>query len=331
VSTTLRLAGVVAVFALLFALGLLDPAVLAAALHEPGWFLAGAATLLSSYLLAVPRWRTLLAVQGIDVPLGEATRLTFVGLFFSSLIPGAVSGDLVKAYTLTRDRPRKAEAVVSILFDRALGLYSMVALAAISLALIFTTDLLPRASALRDDPRVAALAGVCGGALIGITLAFVLASSARLRDSRLLAWVFERAPLGRTLESLYHATIVYRRQPLATTIALGWSFLGQVPLFATIVLMAEAVGITGMTLGGYSFVLPVGLIVNALPLLPGGLGQAEAAFEWLFGLFGSAEGAEATLLYHLAQILLSLGIGGVALAFGRKRSVPGADEEPGDG
>jgi uncharacterized membrane protein YbhN (UPF0104 family) len=56
-------------------------------------------TLLTATTLAsVLRWQLLLKGQGLNVPLAETFRLTMIGVFFNTAIPGAVSGDLVKGY-----------------------------------------------------------------------------------------------------------------------------------------------------------------------------------------------------------------------------------------
>ena len=47
-------------------------------------------------VLGAWRWKTLLDVQGLGLTLWDALRLTLVGNFFSLIIPGAVTGDILK-------------------------------------------------------------------------------------------------------------------------------------------------------------------------------------------------------------------------------------------
>jgi uncharacterized membrane protein YbhN (UPF0104 family) len=61
---------------------------------------------------------------------------------------------------------------------------------------------------------------------------------------------------------------------------------------------------------------PFGLLANALPLTPGGLGVGEAAFETLFLSVGVRGGAEAILSWRLLTTVLDL-FGGVFLLMGR--------------
>ena len=46
--------------------------------------------------IAAWRWKLLLDVQGIHAPLYAIFKLTLIGVFFSQIIPGCVSGDIMK-------------------------------------------------------------------------------------------------------------------------------------------------------------------------------------------------------------------------------------------
>ena len=55
---------------------------------------------------------------------------------------------------------------------------------------------------------------------------------------------------------------------------------------------------------------PLGLLITAIPIAPGGVGTGHAAFSYLFQLFGSMRGADIFSLYVLSQFVLG-GIGGI--------------------
>ena len=57
--------------------------------------------------------------------------------------------------------------------------------------------------------------------------------------------------------------------------------------------------------------IPVCFLINAIPLAPGGLGVGEAGFRTIFLLFGSEEGAELSILFHVIFFMLALGLGGL--------------------
>jgi uncharacterized protein (TIRG00374 family) len=316
--TIVRLAVVVAIFVFLFKAGHLDPKQLGGVLANPAAFFLGMVLLLVGAAIAVLRWRTLLEVQGIHVPYWDAARLTFIGLFFSTVIPGAVTGDIVKAYYVVRGRTKKAEAIVTILLDRVIGMYTIVAVAIVVIVLGWATTMTGAEEQFRNDSRVRAVAVFVCAVFLAMTAAFVVASSTRLRESSLIRWMLVKAPFKDTTRSLYDAVYLYGRHPKRSFLALLYSLAAQGPLFAGLFVMAKAVETEGISIGGYLFIFPVGLMINALPILPGGLGQGEAGFEWLFGLFRSDRGAEVALLFHIAMFVMAAGIGGCFYLLGKK-------------
>lgn len=61
--------------------------------------------------------------------------------------------------------------------------------------------------------------------------------------------------------------------------------------------------------------VPLGMLANALPLTPGGIGVGEAAFESLFRSVGVNGGAEAILAWRLLTTVIDL-CGGALLLMG---------------
>ena len=50
-------------------------------------------------------------------------------------------------------------------------------------------------------------------------------------------------------------------------------------------------------------VLPIGFLVNAIPITPGGLGVGEVAMDRLFSLAGLTGGAAALISWRLLQLV----------------------------
>ena len=86
--------------------------------------------------------RTLMAMRWIDLlvalapgsrpPLSAVVRVFFVSSFVSNVIP-SVGADLYRAYELSRYNVHLAESTASVLMDRALGVLSVVLVAAVAL------------------------------------------------------------------------------------------------------------------------------------------------------------------------------------------------------
>jgi glycosyltransferase 2 family protein len=97
------------------------------------------AALLVSFLLVgisiiagVVRWRIVLEAQGLHLPLGRATTISFVAQFFNSFLLGSTGGDLIKAYYAAREtHHKKTEAVTTVFVDRLVGLWAMLLFAGV--------------------------------------------------------------------------------------------------------------------------------------------------------------------------------------------------------
>jgi hypothetical protein len=89
--------------------------------------------ILAGAFVAITRWWRLLAVAGCGTRWTIAFRLSFLGLFFNVVLPaGITGGDVIKAVLVVREHPeRRADAFVTVVVDRALGLLVLMALASI--------------------------------------------------------------------------------------------------------------------------------------------------------------------------------------------------------
>lgn len=80
-------------------------------------------------LIFVARWSLLLRVQSIRIGFWPAVRLHFLGLFYNNCLPGAIGGDLPRAWYVTRHTDKKLEAALSVFVDRVIGLIGMLIMA----------------------------------------------------------------------------------------------------------------------------------------------------------------------------------------------------------
>src|SRR5688572_4613298 len=85
----------------------------------PGGLVLAQVLFLAAILTIVTRWWRLLALAGCPTSWWNAMRLTFLGLFFNNVMPGATGGDLVKGVMVAKEnKGRGAEALVTVLADR---------------------------------------------------------------------------------------------------------------------------------------------------------------------------------------------------------------------
>ena len=237
-------------------------------------------------------------------------RLGFLGFFFSTFLPGSVGGDLVKAAGIARGQSRRTVAVATVVMDRLIGLWGLFWVVALIGGGFW-------------------LAGGLGGRaegpsklIVGASLAVVAVSVAvwllmgLLSDARAtgLADRLEKLPkVGGSVAELWRAVWMYRRRQGSVFIALILSligFLGFIPSFyfsARALAGASEPNAIPTLLQHFLFV-PIGLVVQAVVPLPGGIGAGEYGFGKLFGWFGCPEpnGILGSLVQRVLTWTLSL-------------------------
>jgi uncharacterized protein (TIRG00374 family) len=255
--------------------------------------------------IGVLRWWLLLRAQDVHVPFRLARRLTFIGFFFNNVVPGPTGGDIVKAVYIARRTDKRAEAVVTVIVDRVVGI--------IALALIAASVLVFRL----DDPQYRDLAVFIGLFLAGIAAVSMLFFSRRVRQLlRVSSWS-ARLPAAEFIRRADEAVFRWRSHKRAVVVALLLSLANQLCIQALMLLFAAALHVTrsdgtALPWTAYMAVLPVAFIVSALPMLPGGWGIREAAFAVCFHFVGVERNPAIALsvVNGVTQMLWSL-VGGV--------------------
>ena len=280
---------------------------------SPGGLVLAQVLFLAAILTIVTRWWRLLALAGCPTSWWNALRLTFLGLFFNNVLPGATGGDLVKGVMVAKEnKGRAAEALVTVLADRVFGLLALAVLA------LLVVVLAPDERRDFDSLRTYLLWGL-GAALLGGAL---YASKAFRRRAGLSALV-DRMPIGAKLRSLDRAAISYLNQPAAMLGAFLFSCVNHVLVTCGAITLGRALGVpeSQVSLVQWFVIVPVANLVSAVPIAPGGWGVGELAFAALFKMIGAsgALGVAVSVTFRLSQLALSL-IGGAFLLLPGSRS-----------
>lgn len=257
------------------------------------------------------RLRVLFGSSGLRLTRGLAYRLVPVGSFFNFCVPGGTGGDVVKLYYLAMEnRGRGVEVATVVLVDRVVALAAVLLLV---LALVFPNLELVRSSTILRAVVLTAAAG-----LAAIALVVALAWSTMLRRSRFYSWVMDRMPMRRYVERVADALHAFRSRKAALAAAALISLGGHLGVAAAYVVVASVI-VPSVAWPVVGFLSMLGMVANALPLTPGGLGVGEAAFEQLFGLAGSTGGAALLVLWRLSMIPLAT-VGAALYVTGRVRA-----------
>ncbi len=267
---------------------------------EPRGLLEAAGLLLVSAVMGVTRWWRLLALAGCATSWWNALRLTFLGFFFNLVVPGLTGGDVIKAVLVVRENPqRRADALVSVIVDRGLGLLVLVGLA--SLVVLVTGDQF-------REMRWPVL--LCFAAmLLGIVVVVHPLPRRALGLSRLL----ERLPQRERLKSIERALHEYAHHPGELLLAVGLSVVNHCGIAGAIMAIGQAFG-ADMSFPAYLGIMAIANTVSSLPIAPSGLGVGEVLIGYLFHLLGSTQalGVAVSVTYRLLTVALNL-LGGVFL------------------
>jgi uncharacterized protein (TIRG00374 family) len=265
--------------------------------------------LLAVVVMAAWRLCVLLKPHGFHLTLVSSFRLNLMGVFFNACLPGGTGGDVVKIYYAAEgNRGRRTEVATVLLLDRAVGMFAML------LWPLLAAPFFPRMIA--SSSLLQGLLWMAGAVWVVMLLCMLASLSSRVRQSRLVRWTFRTLPLGRYAEQVFD-TVHYYRHNLGTLLAaLGISLLALTINIGVMLMIAQAVVPTG-SVWEMSMLIPLGLLANAFPVTPGGLGVGEASLNKLFAVAGLTGGAEIMLGWRM----LAMATGMIGLAFylqGRK-------------
>ncbi len=255
----------------------------------------------AAMVLVVTRWWRLLSVAGCPTSWFNAFRLTFLGMFFNLVVPGLTGGDLVKGVVVAKENPtRRADALVSVVVDRLLGLTVLAALAMVVILFVGGAFTELRAPLLL---------------LLGVAaVAIFLYANKKLRKTLGLSALVDRLPFGEKLRSLDRAGLLYLAHPFEVGVAVVLSLANHVLIVLGVFMLGRAFGVQVVNLTDYLVLTPVANIVSALPVAPGGWGLGEYAYKFLFEMIGAsgAMGVAVSVTFRLCQLVFGL-IGGAFL------------------
>ncbi len=274
------------------------------------WFCgAGLALYLVAIGVNAVKWQVLLRAQSVEIPFGALLRFQFVGFFFNNFLP-QVGGDVMRGYGLARYTDRTADAAVSVIVDRVIGLIAYTGTAAVA---AFVTVTFGGHSELQGVEWVAL------AILAILAVGFGVLLSRRLRGliGRLTAWRWF-APLARPWSRVSEAFNAYRFRFDALALAFGVALLGIVCTTLVNWLLSQAMGGL-MSLTAILLFNPLIALVLMIPISIGGLGVNQTAFPFFYGLAGvPANHALAVSLLMQAVIVLGSLPGGVFWLKGRR-------------
>jgi glycosyltransferase 2 family protein len=276
------------------------------------WFLPGLVAVGITTILQTWRWQWLLMAQEIRPGFARTYGMNLIGMFFNLFLPGGTGGDLIKMYYASREAPKqKAAAVLSVLMDRVVGLFALIFLA----ALISAVSLPELWAAPELRPLLLTLLFVLLGAG-GVVTGGFLVEHFQLAG-RLPSWL----PLRHAFLEVAAAFSTYTKRPKILLATFAISLPTQLLFFFSFYTASRALG-AEIGLWQLFTVLPVVLVIAALPISVAGLGVREQLFRVCLGVLYGVPGGVAVLIGFSGFLLMVFWgvLGGVLYIFYRSSS-----------
>lgn len=296
---------VVGIFYLLFKKGLVTWESIQKVLTQTHILFLCIALVVLNTLLGTLRWMWLLRGHNVQLSFLETLRYNLIGSFFNIALPGAVSGDVIKAIYIAKSyKEKKSYVLGSILFDRILGVSALVLVASIS---TFLSSLISWGAQL---PPLLVKAIYFSGLLVVLFYLFLSLSKKFDPFEKTFKKLSNYNKRLEVFEKIYFGIIHYRTLLPAVYKGLALSLVIHLLIVTVAFLLSQALAEVPLTFSSLSVVVPIGLLATAIPVLPAGVGTGHAAFYYLFHLIHSNQGAEIFSWIVLFQALIGA-LGGV--------------------
>jgi uncharacterized membrane protein YbhN (UPF0104 family) len=261
------------------------------------------ATLLSllNFVIISFRWKTILKSRSqVTLPIMGLLKITWIGQFFSSVLPGSVSGDLVKMLYVQKFDPSfsKKFVLASILIDRVMGLCGLILLVGMS-SLVFGSQISGHSPAmipLLNFNYILMLLVVLSFLVFYFFHHWIRGFLERIQSIGLKE-IFSK------IINLWDDLVLIKHQMLqAIALSIGVQFVGVVIFWSLIQPFVE----NHMNFIQALAFIPIGLMTLALPVAPSGLGVGHAIFQKLFELTSITNGASLFNLYFVVCLVVNI-------------------------
>jgi uncharacterized protein (TIRG00374 family) len=274
--------------------------------HVPFLIIAGAIFIASNALAAV---RLVLLLRTIQLPISfsRSLKMTLVGVFFNSVVPGMTGGDIVKGYYLIKaEGEGKGRSSGIVILDRVMGLFAIMFLSGLS-----ALYLLYNAGA--DLGRYQNTLRLIAASVLALCLVFlcfiILASSRGFRDrvKKIVRAIFKQGIIYRVVEgvggsikdrsALFRAfliSLVIQMFTLSGILVLARMVSERLPDIVPLLVVSSLVQFFGI-----------------VPVTPGNIGWTELLASLGWSLIGSNIGGAVFLYWRIIGIVFCSLPGGI--------------------
>ena len=280
---------------------------------DPVWIAAAVVLFALQAVVVGLRWRMVARPLTGCLTALVAIELSFIGVFFSQVLPSTVGGDAVRIWVLARRGAGWKIAAYSVLVDRVAG---VAALAIVVLAC------LPWTLRLLHDPLAQSMLMLIGFGALGASILFVGIGILRLS-------LLDRFAPTRHLIAAAQLAYKLCRTPTLTSGIAACSFCGHGLSVTAAWMCARAVG-APVDFVDLLFLLPPVILVSTVPVSIAGWGVRESSMVMAFGAAGlaPADGLLLSILFGAANFAVGAIGGLVWIMAGRKQLLRSGETAP---
>ncbi len=270
------------------------------------WLAAASITMTSAFMISYIRWHQLANAIKLDLSIGEAVRLGFIGAFFNVVAFGVVGGDSLRAFYAARSKKdRVPEAILSVFIDRAIGLMVMFGVAGLAWRLSRYVG----GGSVADSEAHLAIASICNTAgilcIAGASLLVSFLMFPGIRKLGLFRALTKLPKIGDLIDRGMEAAALYSHNKRVIGLAICFSIATNLLFATTIWLVSMAATDTAPSFTEHLVIAPIAMVANSIPL-PGGVGGMEAALVAMYESYRATGGVIVAICYRLCILFVSL-------------------------
>ena len=251
------------------------------------------------------RWWILTKTQAIVISFAAAVRLQFLGLFYNNFLPGAVGGDLIRAWYVTKHTEKKFEAALSVFVDRVIGLTSTLIIA----CFFYNVFLKGQASQLNLRPKTGLIDQIAQNKHIflyvlgAVLLLLVIFLSNKSGRHALKTFVSKLAMHSLSLlNRLKKAALIYCTKPIAILQAFALTVFLQITTITAFWLLGKNLGIH-LSVQYYYVFFTLAWVIGSIPVSVGGAVVIEGVLAYMFIHLASVQPENALALVFAQRIV----------------------------
>jgi len=248
------------------------------------------------------RWKTMLEIKSKEkISLRKTTAITWIGMFFSSVLPGAVTGDLIKVIYAKNLSPNftKTFLLTSTFLDRIIGLIGLLILLG-----VFSVFHYSNLSSL--SPDLTRLIHFNFLLFLGVITFLTMLFLPKKIQQIILSLVDKFPLIGHRIVKTFEEVWLLGQNRGVIIRAIIISVLLHTSNITNFWILTSPFFDHPLALSQMFTFAPIGLMAVAVPITPSGLGIGHAIFNSLFSFFGITRGASLFNIYLVASLIINL-------------------------